>query len=135
MKICPNCHKEYESGKFCLECGTALTEKQDAGNICPECGTQNASDAKFCEECGHRLGESASTIVEGKNSFDVVLKTAGTAKLSVLKIVMDSCGLGLREAKNLVDNTPSTIIKGVPKNKAESLKIAIKEVGAEVELK
>jgi len=70
-----------------------------------------------------------------KTSFDVVLKSAGAAKLAVVKAVKESCGLGLKEAKDLVDAAPSTIKEGVDKAEAESLKKALEEAGAEVELK
>ena len=71
---------------------------------------------------------------EEKTSFDVVLKSAGSAKLQVVKAVKEQCGLGLKEAKDLVDGAPSTIKTGVAKEEAESLKKALEEAGAEVEL-
>lgn len=70
-----------------------------------------------------------------KTSFDVVLKSAGAAKLAVVKAVKESCGLGLKEAKDLVDAAPSVIKEGAAKDEAESLKKALEEAGAEVELK
>ena len=72
---------------------------------------------------------------EEKSSFDVILKSAGSAKLQVVKAVKEHCGLGLKEAKDLVDAVPSTLKEGVDKATAESLKKAIEEAGAEVELK
>ena len=71
---------------------------------------------------------------EEKASFDVVLKSAGAAKLQVVKAVKESCGLGLKEAKDLVDGAPSKLKEGVAKEEAEALKKALEEVGAEVEL-
>ena len=71
---------------------------------------------------------------EEKTSFDVVLKSAGSAKLQVVKAVKEQCGLGLKEAKDLVDGSPSKIKEGVAKEEAESLKKALEEAGAEVEL-
>mgnify|MGYP003451984937 CR=1 FL=1 len=71
---------------------------------------------------------------EEKTSFDVVLKCAGSAKLQVVKAVKEQCGLGLKEAKDLVDGAPSKIKEGVAKEEAESLKKALEEAGAEVEL-
>ena len=71
---------------------------------------------------------------EEKTSFDVVLKSAGSAKLQVVKAVKEHCGLGLKEAKDLVDGAPSKIKEGVAKEEAESLKKALEEAGAEVEL-
>ena len=70
-----------------------------------------------------------------KDSFDVVLKDVGAAKLQVVKAVKEACGLGLKEAKELVDGAPSTIKEGLAKAEAENLKKAIEEAGATVELK
>ncbi len=72
---------------------------------------------------------------EEKSSFDVVLAEVGGAKLQVVKAVKEACGLGLKEAKDLVDGAPSTIKEGVSKDEAENLKKAIEEAGAKVELK
>ena len=72
---------------------------------------------------------------EEKSSFDVVLAEVGGAKLLVVKAVKEACGLGLKEAKDLVDGAPSTIKEGVSKDEAENLKKAIEEAGAKVELK
>ena len=77
----------------------------------------------------------AGEAAEEKTSFDVVLKSAGANKLQVVKAVKEACGLGLKEAKDLVDGAPSTIKEGLSKSEAESLKKAIEESGAEVELK
>ena len=79
------------------------------------------------------IGEAAAA--EEKTSFDVVLKEAGAAKLQVVKAVKEACGLGLKEAKDLVDGAPSTLKEGLAKAEAENLKKAIEEAGAVVELK
>ena len=71
---------------------------------------------------------------EEKSSFDVVLKSAGAAKLQVVKAVKEACGLGLKEAKDIVDGVPSKVKEGVGKEEAEALKKALEEAGAEVEL-
>ena len=71
---------------------------------------------------------------EEKTSFDVVLKSAGSAKLQVVKAVKEHCGLGLKEAKELVDGAPSKVKEGVAKEEAEALKKALEEAGAEVEI-
>ena len=76
----------------------------------------------------------AAAAAEEKTSFDVVLKSAGASKLQVVKAVKESCGLGLKEAKDLVDGAPSKLKEGVAKEEAEALKKALEEVGAEVEL-
>lgn len=70
-----------------------------------------------------------------KDSFDVVLKSAGSAKLAVVKAVKESCGLGLKEAKDLVDGAPSVLKEGMAKADAEALKKSLEEAGAEIELK
>ena len=77
----------------------------------------------------------AEAAAEEKSSFDVVLKEAGAAKLQVVKAVKEACGLGLKEAKDLVDGAPSTLKEGLSKDEAENLKKAIEEAGAVVELK
>ncbi|MFA6873022.1 MAG: 50S ribosomal protein L7/L12 [Bacteroidaceae bacterium] len=80
-------------------------------------------------------GPAAAEAAEEKNSFDVVLKNAGAAKLQVVKAVKEACGLGLKEAKDLVDGAPSVVKEGLAKDEAESLKKVLEEAGAEVELK
>ncbi len=73
--------------------------------------------------------------VEEKTEFDVVLKAAGAAKLKVVKSVKELTGLGLKEAKDIVDSAPKTVKEGVSKDEAEGIKKALEEAGAEVELK
>jgi large subunit ribosomal protein L7/L12 len=70
-----------------------------------------------------------------KSTFDVVLVNAGQAKLQVVKVVKEMTGLGLKEAKDLVDAAPKAVKEGVSKEEAESLKASLEEAGAEVELK
>lgn len=77
---------------------------------------------------------AAAEAVEEKTSFDVVLKGAGANKLQVVKAVKEACGLGLKEAKDLVDGCPSKLKEGVGKEEAEALKKALEEAGAEVEV-
>ena len=77
----------------------------------------------------------AAASAEEKSSFDVVLVDAGAAKLQVVMAVKEACGLGLKEAKDLVDGVPSTLKEGMSKDEAENLKKAIEEAGAKVELK
>ena len=77
----------------------------------------------------------AADAAEEKSSFDVVLAEVGAAKLQVVKAVKEACGLGLKEAKDLVDGAPATIKEGLSKDEAENLKKAIEEAGAKVELK
>ncbi len=78
---------------------------------------------------------SDEVAAEEKTEFDVILKAAGASKLAVVKLVKELTGLGLKEAKELVDNAPSAITEGVSKDEAEGLKSSLEEAGAEVELK
>ena len=70
-----------------------------------------------------------------KTEFDVILKAAGGSKLAVVKLVKELTGLGLKEAKDIVDGAPAPIKEGIPKDEAEALKTQLEEAGAEVELK
>ena len=79
-------------------------------------------------------GAAGAGAAEEKSSFDVFLKSAGAAKLQVVKAVKEACGLGLKEAKDIVDGVPSKVKEGVGKEEAEALKKALEEAGAEVEL-
>ncbi len=78
---------------------------------------------------------AAAGAAEEKTSFDVVLTEAGDQKIKVIKVVRDATGLGLKEAKELVDGAPKTVKEGVSKEEAEDLKAKFTEVGAVVELK
>ena len=80
-------------------------------------------------------GAVAGEAAEEKSSFDVVLTEAGDQKIKVIKVVRDATGLGLKEAKDLVDGAPKTVKEGVSKEEAEDLKAKFTEVGAVVELK
>lgn len=80
-------------------------------------------------------GAVAGGAAEEKSSFDVVLAEAGDQKIKVIKVVRDATGLGLKEAKELVDGAPKTVKEGVAKEEAEELKAKFAEVGAVVELK
>ena len=77
-------------------------------------------------------GEAAA---EEKSEFDVILKAAGGSKLAVVKLVKELTGLGLKEAKGIVDSAPAPIKEGISKDEAEGLKKSLEEAGAEVELK
>ncbi len=80
-------------------------------------------------------GDAGGEAAEEKTSFDVILKAAGSAKLAVVKKVKELTGLGLKEAKELVDSAPKALKEGVTKDEAEALKKELEEAGAEVELK
>ncbi|MDG1528474.1 MAG: 50S ribosomal protein L7/L12, partial [Polaribacter sp.] len=72
---------------------------------------------------------------EEQSEFDVILKAAGASKLAVVKLVKELTGLGLKEAKGIVDSAPAPIKEGISKDEAEGLKASLEEAGAEVELK
>ena len=80
-------------------------------------------------------GPAGGEAAEEQTEFDVILKAAGGSKLAVVKLVKELTGLGLKEAKGLVDDAPSAIKEGVTKDEAEGLKTSLEEAGAEVELK
>jgi len=79
-------------------------------------------------------GAAVAGAAEEKSSFDVVLKDAGAQKIQVIKVVKDATGLGLKDAKDLVDGAPKTIKEGVAKEAAEELKKQLEDAGATVEL-
>jgi large subunit ribosomal protein L7/L12 len=83
---------------------------------------------------GAGAGDAAEAPAE-QTSFDVILKSAGASKLAVVKLVKDLTGLGLKEAKDLVDGAPKAVKEGVSKDEAEGLKKSLEEAGAEVEVK
>ena len=80
-------------------------------------------------------GGAGNDEADEKTEFDVVLKSAGAAKLKVVKAVKELAGLGLKEAKELVDSAPANVKEGISKDEANALKAALEEAGAEVEIK
>jgi large subunit ribosomal protein L7/L12 len=84
---------------------------------------------------GPAAGAAGAEAGEEKTEFDVVLNSAGAAKLQVVKAVKELTGLGLKEAKDIVDAAPKTVKEGVGKDEAEGIKKALEDAGAEVELK
>ncbi len=80
-------------------------------------------------------GAVAGAAAEEKTEFDVILASAGDQKIKVIKVVREITGLGLKEAKDLVDNTPKPLKEGVSKEEAEEIKAKLDEVGANVEVK
>jgi large subunit ribosomal protein L7/L12 len=84
---------------------------------------------------GPAAGGAGDAAAEAKTEFDVILKSGGAAKLGVVKLVKELTGLGLKEAKELVDNAPKPLKEGVSKDEAEALKKQLEEAGAEVEVK
>ena len=98
-----------------------------------EYGIEPAAAAVAVAAGGPTAGDAGSA--EEKTEFDVILKAAGGSKLAVVKLVKELTGLGLKEAKELVDNAPSNIKEDVAKDEAEGFKASLEEAGAEVELK
>ncbi|CRK85271.1 50S ribosomal protein L7/L12 [Neobacillus massiliamazoniensis] len=81
------------------------------------------------------VGGGAAAAAEEKTEFDVILAGAGDQKIKVIKVVREITGLGLKEAKDLVDNTPKPLKEGIAKEEAEAIKAKLEEVGANVEVK
>ena len=103
-----------------------------AGILKDEYGIEPAAAAAPVMAAGGGAeGEAAAE----QSEFDVVLKSAGSAKLAVVKLVKELTGLGLKEAKEIVDSAPKAIKEGIAKDEAEALKKQLEEAGAEVELK
>jgi len=100
-----------------------------------EYGIEPAASAPVMVAGGAGAGAAAPAAAAEQTSFDVVLKAAGPQKLAVVKLVKDLTGLGLKEAKDLVDAAPKPVKEGVSKDEAESLKKQLTEAGAEVEVK
>jgi large subunit ribosomal protein L7/L12 len=110
-----------------------VKEVSELANILKdEYGIEPAAAAPVMVAGGAAGGEEA---VEEKTSFDVILTSAGAAKLKVVKAVKELTGLGLKEAKDLVDGAPNPIKEGIAKDEAEGLKKQLEEAGAEVEIK
>ena len=97
-----------------------------------EYGIEPAAAAVAVAAPAAGAGEAAA---EEKTDFDVVLVDAGAAKLQVVKAVKEACGLGLKEAKEMVDGAPSTLKEGMPKADAEALKKTLEQAGAKIALK
>ena len=114
--------------------GLTVKEVNELADILKdEYGIEPAAAAAVAVAAGP--GASEGDAAEAKSEFDVVLKSAGGSKLAVVKLGKELTGLGLKEAKDLVDNTPSSIKEAVSKDDAEGLKKSLEEAGAEVELK
>jgi large subunit ribosomal protein L7/L12 len=99
-----------------------------------EYGIEPAAAAAVVVAGGAAGGDAAEAPAE-QTSFDVILKSAGASKLAVVKLVKDLTGLGLKEAKDLVDGAPKAVKEGISKDEAEGLKKSLEEAGAEVEVK
>jgi large subunit ribosomal protein L7/L12 len=100
-----------------------------------EYGIEPAAAAAAAVAAPGTGGGAAAAAPAEKSTFDVILKHPGGAKLAIVKLVKDLTGLGLKEAKELVDSAPKAVKEGIAKDEAESLKKQLEEAGAEVELK
>ena len=110
-----------------------VKEVNELANILKEeYGIEPAAAAVAVAAGGAAGGEEAA---EEQTEFDVILKAAGASKLAVVKLVKELTGLGLKDAKELVDNAPKPVKEGVAKDEAEAIKAQLEEAGAEVELK
>ncbi|MCC7351626.1 MAG: 50S ribosomal protein L7/L12 [Phycisphaerales bacterium] len=98
-------------------------------------GIEAAAGGAVVMAGGGAAGGGAAPAEEAKSTFDVVLKTAGDKKIQVIKVVRSATGLGLKEAKDLVEGAPKTVKESLPKEEAEKLKKELEEQGATVELK
>lgn len=114
--------------------GLSVKEVNELADILKEeYGIEPAAAAAPVMMAGAGGGDAGGA--EEKTEFDVELVSPGGAKLSVVKVVKEITGLGLKEAKEMVDNAPKVIKEGVPKDEAEGLKAKLEEAGAEVEIK
>ena len=110
-----------------------VKEVNELANILKdEYGIEPAAAAVAVAAGGAAAGGEAA---EAQTEFDVILKAAGGSKLAVVKLVKELTGLGLKEAKEMVDSAPATLKEGVSKDEAEGLKSSLEEAGAEVEVK
>ena len=115
-----------------------LLEKIDSLKVAELAELVKAIEEKYGVSAVAAAAPAAGAVAgaaEEKTSFDVVLKDAGANKIQVIKVVRDATGLGLKEAKELVDGAPKTVKEGVSKEEAEDLKAKFTEVGAVIELK
>ncbi|WP_194972913.1 50S ribosomal protein L7/L12 [Aquiflexum lacus] len=113
---------------------TVKEVKELADILKDEYGIEPAAAAVAVAASGAGAGD-AGAAEEEKTSFDVILKAPGGAKLAVVKLVKELTGLGLKEAKELVDSAPKAVKEGIAKDEAEGLKKSLEEAGAEVEIK
>ena len=113
-----------------------LLEKIDSLKVAELAELVKAIEEKYGVSAVAAAAPAAGAVAaaEEKTSFDVILKDAGTNKIQVIKVVRDATGLGLKEAKELVDGAPKTVKEGASKEEAEELKAKFTEVGAVIEL-
>jgi len=111
----------------------SVKEVNELANILKEEYGIEPAAAAVAVAGGAAGGEAAAA--DEKTEFDVILKAAGASKLAVVKLVKELTGLGLKEAKDIVDSAPKAVKEGIAKDEAEGIKASLEEAGAEVELK
>ena len=114
---------------------TILEAAELAKKLEEEWGVSAAAPAAGMMMAGAAGGDAGGAVAEEKTEFDVILKSAGDKKINVIKEVRGITGLGLKEAKDLVEGAPKPVKEGAPKDEAEEIKKKLEEAGAEVELK
>ena len=115
--------------------GLTLLEASDLVKQMEETFGVSAAAAAVAAAPAAGAGAAAAPVVEEKDAFDVVLTAAGANKINVIKVVRELTGLGLKEAKDLVDGAPKTVKEGASKDDAEKMKKQLTDAGASVELK
>lgn len=111
----------------------SILEVKELVKVCEE--EFGVSAAAVAVAAAPAAGGDQGAAAQEKSEYEVVLKSAGASKMKVIKVVKDLTGLGLKEAKELVDNAPKTIKENVAKAEADDMKAKLEEVGAEIELK
>lgn len=114
--------------------GLTLKEAVDLGKYMKDTYGIEAAAAGAVMVAGPAAGGGGAAAAEEKTSFDVILKAAGEKKINVIKVVREATGLGLKEAKDLVDGAPKPVKQGLSKDEAEALKKKLSDEGATVEL-
>lgn len=120
---------EYLKGMTLLEASELVKELEEVFGV-----SAAAAAAPMAMAAGAGAGDAAPA-AEEKDSFDVILTAAGAAKINVIKVVREITGLGLKEAKDLVDGAPKPVKEGVSKDESESIRVKLADAGATVEVK
>lgn len=121
---------EYLKGMTLLEASELVKELEEVFGV-----SAAAAAAPMAMAAGAGAGAGEAAAAEEKDSFDVILSSAGAGKINVIKVVREITGLGLKEAKDLVDGAPKAVKEGVSKDEAEGIKAKLTEAGATVEVK
>jgi len=140
--FCPKCGNEIKDGaKFCAKCGWAVpaatAQAASVEKRCASCGTVLKDGVKFCPKCGGAVSTELpqAEAAEEKTEFNVILKAYDEAKeIRVIKAVRTVTGLGLKEAKDLVEGAPKPLKKGVSKEEAAEIRNRVSAAGGTVEI-